>query len=1378
MPTTKRPTAPSSSATTHPGRYVRQIALQPKKMSVTDAADLLGVGRPALSNFLNGKAALSSDMAARIERAFSIPAQKLHELQAAFDAAEAKTKGVPANTKTYVPPFLNLKAAEIETWAESIAARTRLAVLLRTLVNSTGVGLTEVDFPGNDDAERPGWDGVATAAAGTPWIPEGKSGWEFGCNADPKSKADGDYAKSVKAIPDAERAKMTFVFVTPRRWPGKDKWEAARRAEKHWKDVRVYDVSDLEQWIEQSVAGQTWFAGETDRFSNGARSLDACWRDWATVADPPLSPELLAPAIEEAKLTLTSRLSKPPQEPIVVTADSTDEALGFLSAALGPAGDKLAEYRDRVVVFDKPGVLPKLAAGASNFIAVVTNREVERELGPFAKTIHSIVLYPRNATTADPAIVLQPLNYEAFRKGLEAMGFDRDNVDRLSRESGRSLTVLRRRLATVEAVRTPAWSADPATANQLVPFLFAGAWSSTNKHDQAVLSLLAGGKGYEALEKQLQAFTQFDDAPIWSVAHYRGVISKIDLLFAVGGAITADDLKTYFDVARLVLSEDDPALDLPEKDRWAATIHGKKRDISAALRAGIGETLVLLAVHGDGLFRARLGMKVSAQAVAVVKELLGELSSRTLEAQEDDLTTYAEVAPNEFLGILEDDLKKQDSAALSLMRPMDSGLFGGGPARTGLLWALEGLAWDPACLARTALILARLAEVKIDDNWTNKPIGSLESIFRSWMPQTAANVQQRIETMQLLAKRYPKTAWKIAVMQFGDPHRVGHYSHKPRWRTEAHGYGEPVTNGERWTFERAMVEMVLAWPDQDVETIGDLIQRLDGLSTEHQSQVWRLVKAWALSGASDSDKALVRERIRVTILSRGAERRRGKRSSELGKRAREAYAALKPTDLLNTHEWLFREHWVDDSADELEEEEMDFGKRGERVAAQRTAALEEVLAAEGYKGILSLASKGKAASEIGRLLTVNILTRDQVVELILAADASDGDDENWSRKNIIAGAIWGLGDPAGRENVLRSVQENVAPDRYASILLLAPFASPTWVLVDQLPPEQQEKYWRGATPSPAIEEESVADGVERLLKVNRPRAAFGYAHYAVEKLPPAVLFMLLTQLAASDDEPEGHYQLEQYYIDKAFRALDASNEFSVDQMAGLEFAYLDVLTRSYGARGNRGIPGIESYIAEHPEFLAHVVAWLYKRKDGGEDPADLQVPDAGMKERRASRAYKLLDALEAIPGRNPKTGELEKDRLAAWVAGVRQACAALGRQDVGDLTIGQLLAHAPIGSDGVWPCEPVRDVIEAVQSKTMAGGVTNGLFNSRGVVWRGEGGSQERDLEAKYRAWERALEFSHPFLATEVLKSIADTYAEEANREDAEAGIRRRLPNS
>src|SRR3546814_1467754 len=105
----------------------------------------------------------------------------------------------------YVPPFRQLKAAKIEAWAGTgISRRHRLSVFLRTLVNSTSTGLSKVNFPGNDDSERPGWDGEIEADEATPWVPKGRSGWEFGVNQDPKGKADGDFAKSVKGVDRSE----------------------------------------------------------------------------------------------------------------------------------------------------------------------------------------------------------------------------------------------------------------------------------------------------------------------------------------------------------------------------------------------------------------------------------------------------------------------------------------------------------------------------------------------------------------------------------------------------------------------------------------------------------------------------------------------------------------------------------------------------------------------------------------------------------------------------------------------------------------------------------------------------------------------------------------------------------------------------------------------------------------------------------------------------------------------------------------------------------------------------------------------------------------------------------------------------------------------
>jgi hypothetical protein len=57
---------------------------------------------------------------------------------------------------------------------------------------------------------------------------------------------------------------------------------------------------------------------------------------------------------------------------------------------------------------------------------------------------------------------------------------------------------------------------------------------------------------------------------------------------------------------------------------------------------------------------------------------------------------YAEAAPSVFLDVLEEDLRSDDPKVHALMSPVKSGIFGSCP-RTGLLWALEVLAWNPQC---------------------------------------------------------------------------------------------------------------------------------------------------------------------------------------------------------------------------------------------------------------------------------------------------------------------------------------------------------------------------------------------------------------------------------------------------------------------------------------------------------------------------------------------------------------------------------------------------------------------------------------------------------------------------------------------------------
>jgi addiction module HigA family antidote len=74
----------------HPGRIVKHDCLEPLGLTVTDAAQALGITRQALNNVVNGRAGISPEMAIRLEKAFGSTADTWLRLQAAYDLARAR----------------------------------------------------------------------------------------------------------------------------------------------------------------------------------------------------------------------------------------------------------------------------------------------------------------------------------------------------------------------------------------------------------------------------------------------------------------------------------------------------------------------------------------------------------------------------------------------------------------------------------------------------------------------------------------------------------------------------------------------------------------------------------------------------------------------------------------------------------------------------------------------------------------------------------------------------------------------------------------------------------------------------------------------------------------------------------------------------------------------------------------------------------------------------------------------------------------------------------------------------------------------------------------------------------------------------------------
>jgi addiction module HigA family antidote len=76
----------------HPGEIIRELCLEPLGISVTKAAECLGVSRKTLSSILNGRAGISPEMAIRLSIAFDTSPESWLNQQSQYDLWQAEQK--------------------------------------------------------------------------------------------------------------------------------------------------------------------------------------------------------------------------------------------------------------------------------------------------------------------------------------------------------------------------------------------------------------------------------------------------------------------------------------------------------------------------------------------------------------------------------------------------------------------------------------------------------------------------------------------------------------------------------------------------------------------------------------------------------------------------------------------------------------------------------------------------------------------------------------------------------------------------------------------------------------------------------------------------------------------------------------------------------------------------------------------------------------------------------------------------------------------------------------------------------------------------------------------------------------------------------------
>jgi hypothetical protein len=1255
-------------------------------------------------------------------------------------------------------------AAELENYADTKDSEAVIPELIWMLVNQSVPDLALCRIPYGDVIGQPGWDGrVETVNGYRQFVPPQNSFWEIGTGSRPQNKATDDFGKRTRQMSAAERNLASYVFVTPYSGgsggfsePKQRKW-VRRRSRFGWKNIKINDGVIIADWLREFPAIGRWLLKrmKLTKSISGFSTPSEHWEDIQQLAraagDPPLPPNLFLVGRDQACLEL-ERLFKGEINQVVFVAESQLDTEDFVAAFLAIKSQEVQRaYSNRCLfVHEQEAWLSMVALRTSHVLVAHPKLDLESSGESLhlaaGRKGHGVVIPACGALAGENSklIKLRSPSASVLEKTLTDANYTAARARELANAGTLSLAALKRKLRGLSELPPYAsWE----SARLLAQAGLLGSWAGENLSDRTALEKLLG-KSYGEWIEMIRPETLRADTPLTQRNENWKIISRGEAWTALGPRLTNDDLDRFQNAALTVLGENDPKLELPADERLMAGFHGKVLQHSYLLRKGIAETLALLGSKPKALSSCSLG-RPELVALLAVRELLKNADWVKWASLGNVLPLLAEAAPDEFLDAVETALIDSDKSPFKVIFSKEESGIMGWNHMSGLLWALETLAWHPDYLVRVTILLGELAAIDPGGNWANRPANSLATIFLPWFPQTCADIPKRKSAVEALLREQPAVGWKLLLSLLPTMHSSSMGSHKPVWRDLIPStWSEGVTGQDYGQQVVAYADLAVGTAAADLPKLAELIERLPNLPNPAHSRVLEHLSTDAVLGLSESDRLPLWEAL-VDLASKhrffaDAQWAMG---AEIVAKIDAVAKKLSPTSPNLFHRRLFSDRDFDLFDDK--HGEVDYAEQERKLGLRRQTAVREILDQYQMTGVLDFTRQVASPEKVG--LALGCIATESVDAVLFPQYLGT---EEKPLAAFVAGFVWGRLGTKNWPWVDALPINSWTVEQKTAFLILLPFVQEAWQRATQLLGADEGSYWRKANVNPWGANESLLQAVQKLLDYGRPRPVIGcFARLIFSKIsfpPELAVRALLENLTAN----ESFRTLDQHDTVELIKWLQENPKTDSNALFQIEWNYLRLLDRYSGGSAKT----LEKRLATDPAFFCEVIRIIF-RSDKAESK---DVEPTEQQRNIATNAYHLLHNWQTVPG-VANDNSFDAPAFWNWLKEVKKSSAESGHLRIALNQVGQVLPHAPKDADGIW-INPVAEALNAKDAGEMRSGFTTKLMNLRGVHGF-SAGEEERKIVSGFRKTAEALEKrSHSRFAT-AMRELAEYYERDAERE-------------
>ncbi len=890
--------------------------------------------------------------------------------------------------------------------------------------------------------------------------------------------------------------------------------------------------------------------------------------------------------------------------------------------------------------------------------------------------------------------------------------------------------------------RVPQSSISQEKAETLVYAVLLGGWREDNESDVAVVKSFVDD--FDSWMNNARDILQEPDSPLILKNGYWRVIDRTELWVSLGPRVFDTHLDKFESIAIKVLSEIDSQFDMPAGERYAASIYGKILKFSPQLRRGVVEALALLGNRSDTLSHCSKE-KPSTVVFRTINAVFENADWQLWGSLNDLLPEFAEASPPEFLNVVEQSLRVTPCPFDELFAQEGTGYFGGTNYLTGLLWALEGLAWSEDYLVRVSVMLTELATRDPGGQWRNRPVNSLTEILLPWYPQTLASFEKRIVVIKTIQREAPPIAWKLLINLLPNQYQISSGTHKPKWcDVVSQDWVPKVTNEDYWFQITEYAKLTVEMACDDFIRLSELVKFLDQLPEESFAAVLEHLSTDYITNLSEEERMPLW--LNLTDFTRKHRRFSTAKWALSGNEVTKIETVaeiLQPQSLEGRYQRYFSNEDY-----QLYDENGNWEEQRENLEDQRNQAVREIFEASNLEGVINFIDSVKAPESVGRAL--GTVADNDIDSQLLPAFLST---ESEKYQEFIRGFVWSRYQHQEWRwvDTLDRTDWNVQQSR--QLLVYLPFDTPTWKRVTEWLNDSESLYWQSVPVDIHQADSDPLIAIDKFLDVSRPHAAIRCLYYRLFKKYPLDIDRTVKALLDAVNSPETVDNMDVYHIQQLIEALQNNSETDQDDLFSIEWAYLQILDSHSGI--NTTV--IKERLANDPEAFCEIIRMLYRsEKTEVQDEENKKYPKSAI-----SNAWELLRRWDLPPGLH-QDGNFSENEFNAWYDVVSVRSEETGHLEIAVQKVGEVLFYAPPDPKGLWIMRSVAEVLNASDADRMRRGFQSEIFNSRGVHTIDPSGKPERDLAAKWR--ERANEIENEgfsrFAAT--LREVSESYEREA----------------